>query len=109
MPLERFTTKSFEAFQRPSSCATATASAAMTEFVPSGFEQLINPCSLWPSSSLALSLASSTPRGSGDPELQAIDASATKPEDRVTARANQFAFMLILPSRPENGSDAPCQ
>jgi hypothetical protein len=44
MPLVLFWTKSAVAFQRPSSCATATAKAAITALVPSGLVQLIKAC-----------------------------------------------------------------
>jgi hypothetical protein len=49
-PLVLNTTKSRFACQRFSSCATATAKAAIAEFVPSGFVQLMSPCSIVPRS-----------------------------------------------------------
>src|SRR5688572_19915959 len=88
--------KSVVTFQRPSSLATATASAAIIAFVPSGLEQFIS--ARWSEPALSCSSAGTS---TAQPEA--------RPTTAVDATNNETSFRILgsSPFRELSRIDAP--
>src|SRR5687767_2583728 len=102
-PLVLNMTKSLVGCQRLRSWATATARAAIAEFVPSGFVQLMMPCSSVPSSNDSSSERASSPskalswlpsRSWRSPAPHAVTEAAAQAIERAPANRNQLVFIL---------------